>query len=268
MSYPVVSGKTDFIRMSILNSIYNPSSFAFIEKFGIDKAMSVLEIGCGYGSTAIWLAKKVGYKGRVLAIDQDCRQIKFSINRSKGLNLTNLSFTQASLEDLFPRFLDSFDFIYIRWTLMFINQPLNWLRLIYQLLKSGGSLVCEDISVISNGIFTCPKSDIGERWTKMMKNNFQALNLDLDLAGSLYSMFMQAGFDSLDAEIYQPLLKTKKEKSICRLGIACTKYSILENNSVTPEEFEGLVKDLKGYENCTKSIIGYVRTFMISGKKQ
>ena len=128
--------------------------------------------------------------------------------------------------------------------------------------------MCEDVSVIGNGMFTCPNSNVGERWTEVLLKNFKALGLNIDLAGSLYGMLTQLGFNSINAQLHQPILKTKREKSVFRLGVLATQKNIIENKVISDDALNSLIKDLEGFESCNKSIIGYMRNLMISGTKE
>ena len=268
MTYPVLTGKADFARLSILNQIYNPVSFNFLKKSGLHKSIKILEIGCGYGDMALKLARHVGLKGEVIAIDQDIEQIKIAELKRQKKNISNIRFISSSLEDFSSSFVNNFDLVYMRWTLMFMKNPLKSLEIIYTLLKAKGVFVCEDVSVIGNGMFTCHNSNVGERWTEVLLKNFKALGLNIDLAGSLYGMLTQLGFNSINAQLHQPILKTKREKSVFRLGVLATQKNIIENKVISDDALNSLIKDLEGFESCNKSIIGYMRNLMISGTKE
>ena len=54
--YPIATGELDRQRLAIINNLYNPNIQQFITQQGLKPGMKVLEIGCGTGQMACWLA--------------------------------------------------------------------------------------------------------------------------------------------------------------------------------------------------------------------
>lgn len=67
--YLLSTGESDYDRLSILSKLYNPLALYFLTDSGLKPGMTVLEIGCGSGHMACDIAKLVGPKGKVIAID-------------------------------------------------------------------------------------------------------------------------------------------------------------------------------------------------------
>ena len=80
--YPLCVGTEDQERLAILNEIYNPSSQEFI-KPALNRALRVMEVGCGHGQMAKWIAANIGKNdGSVLALDADPLQISQCLKMS------------------------------------------------------------------------------------------------------------------------------------------------------------------------------------------
>ena len=267
MGYPVITGKADSKRLSILNKIYNPISCDFLKESGLATGDTVLEVGCGCGDMACWIGNYIGNRGLVVAVDQDAKQIEIAKAKAKKKNISNIEFLCEPLENLPYIFNNHFDFAYTRWTLMFSTKPQLGLKIMYNALKKRGKLICEDTSVINNGIFTCPQSDVSAKWTDIFVRNFVSLNFPLDFSGSLYIMFIDLGCKSVSVKVHQPMLRNKDDKSIFRLGIQATSRSLVDNKASSEQELNKLMNTLKNFENCKHSIIGYARNILISGVK-
>lgn len=56
-------------RLSVLESIYDPSTTARLTALGVDAGWRCLELGAGGGSIARWLCDRVGPTGSVTAVD-------------------------------------------------------------------------------------------------------------------------------------------------------------------------------------------------------
>lgn len=99
----------------------------------------VLDVGCGFGDTAIRLANLVGRAGNVVGVDccdafLDCARADV---RAKGL--TNVSLMRADAEIALP--IDQYDFVFSRFGTMFFANPVAGLRNMRKALRPGGRMV-------------------------------------------------------------------------------------------------------------------------------
>src|SRR3954469_8319828 len=60
-------------RLRALEELYDEATLARLTALGVGAGWRCLEIGCGAGSVARWLAERVGAQGRVVATDLDPR---------------------------------------------------------------------------------------------------------------------------------------------------------------------------------------------------
>ena len=90
--YILAVGETDRQRLEILNRMYNPITQYFLTQNGLKQGMTVLEVGCGTGDMACWLANQIGKKGKVVAIDNSSAQIKLSSEKAKNKGINNIEF--------------------------------------------------------------------------------------------------------------------------------------------------------------------------------
>lgn len=99
----------------------------------------VLDVGCGFGDTAIQLARRVGPQGSVLGIDCCDAFMDDGRREAAAEGLTNVSFVRGDAEVALPR--EAFDFVFARFGTMFFANPVAGLRNMRRALKPGGRMV-------------------------------------------------------------------------------------------------------------------------------
>ena len=99
----------------------------------------VLDVGCGFGDTAIKLAHLVGPTGQVVGID--CCDAFLDIARAdtQASGLKNISYMRGDAEIALPA--ENFDFVFARFGTMFFANPVAGLRNMRRALKPGGRMV-------------------------------------------------------------------------------------------------------------------------------
>jgi ubiquinone/menaquinone biosynthesis C-methylase UbiE len=99
----------------------------------------VLDVGCGFGDTAIRLAGQVGATGLVVGIDCCDAFLDQARAEMKSRGVTNLSFVRGDAEYALPT--NQYDFVFARFGTMFFANPVAGLRNMRQALRPGGRMV-------------------------------------------------------------------------------------------------------------------------------
>jgi len=99
----------------------------------------VLDVGCGFGNTAIKLAKIVGPKGYVVGIDCCDAFLDFARKDAKDKGIANVSFQRGDAEIALP--VNEYDFVFSRFGTMFFTNPVAAMRNMRRALKPGGRMV-------------------------------------------------------------------------------------------------------------------------------
>lgn len=117
-----------------------PLSQRMIELARVADADRVLDIGTGIGEPALTVARQLGPKGRVLAIDSDSEMISIAQARARSARADNVDFEVAAIETVG---LDDagLDCILARWSLMFAQDLPQTLSKLKRALRPGGRLV-------------------------------------------------------------------------------------------------------------------------------
>lgn len=96
----------------------------------------VLDVGCGWGDTAIELAERVGPDGSVVGLDCCGAFLDAGRADAKAAGLTNLSFLEADVQT-YP-FRPVHDFCFSRFGTQFFESPVEGLRNMRRALKPDG----------------------------------------------------------------------------------------------------------------------------------
>ncbi|WP_026986649.1 class I SAM-dependent methyltransferase [Fodinicurvata fenggangensis] len=96
----------------------------------------VVDVGCGFGDTAIELARRVGPEGSVLGIDCCEGFLAFGREDARKAKIDNVTFIEADVQS-YP-FEPEFDFCFSRFGTQFFENPVAALRNMRTSLKPGG----------------------------------------------------------------------------------------------------------------------------------
>jgi ubiquinone/menaquinone biosynthesis C-methylase UbiE len=98
----------------------------------------VLDVGCGFGDTAIKLAHRVGPSGRVVGVDCCEAFLDYARADAAEAGLVNVSFIEG--DALAMDFEPQYDFVFSRFGTMFFSNPVAGLRNMRKALKPGGTM--------------------------------------------------------------------------------------------------------------------------------
>lgn len=159
----------------------------------IDNNSRILDIGCGTGQTAAYLANE--YSAIVTGIDIHPIMIEKAKKRMKKEHLP-VEILQCSIENV-PLQEDTFDFVLSESVLSFVDKP-TALSEIYRLLKDDGQLIAIEFT-INKPLETAIANKIKQFY------GFESLLMEQDWI----RYFKQAGFTTIQIEQKQPLDKNE-----------------------------------------------------------
>jgi ubiquinone/menaquinone biosynthesis C-methylase UbiE len=129
-----------FIRFKhILVDGLSHHSEAVFPSLPVRRGDQVLDVGCGFGDTALKLAALVGPGGRVTGIDCCDAFLDFARAEVRARGVANVSFVRGDAEIALPT--NQFDFAFARFGTMFFANPVAGLRNMRKALKPGGRMV-------------------------------------------------------------------------------------------------------------------------------
>lgn len=129
-----------FIRFKhILVDGLSQHSEAVFPSLPVRRGDRVLDVGCGFGDTAIKLAALVGPAGEVVGVDCCDAFLDYARKDVEARGLRNVRFTRGDAEIALPT--DQYDFVFARFGTMFFANPVAGLRNMRRALRPGGRMV-------------------------------------------------------------------------------------------------------------------------------
>lgn len=118
-----------------------------IQRSGIQKGMQVLEVGCGSGALTTFVARAVGKKGNVYALDiqpEMLQQLEKKLSQPENKDITNIKLIESNAYDL-PFDDNSLDLVFMVTVLGEIPDHDKALKEIKRVLKPGGILAITEM---------------------------------------------------------------------------------------------------------------------------
>ena len=118
-----------------------------IQRSGIQKGMQVLEVGCGSGAITTFVARAVGNKGNVYALDiqpKMLQQLEKKLSQPKNRDITNIKLIESNAYDL-PFDDNSLDLVFMITVFGEIPDRNKALQEIKRVLKPGGILAITEM---------------------------------------------------------------------------------------------------------------------------
>jgi ubiquinone/menaquinone biosynthesis C-methylase UbiE len=134
----VLAEKFDRFRNILLDGLSYHSRVP-LQRLRLAPGSKVLDVGCGWGDTAIELARMVGPKGSVLGLDCCDAFLEKGRRDSHQAGLDNVRFVAADVQTY--RFKPEYDFCFSRFGMMFFSNPVAAMRNVRSALKPGARLM-------------------------------------------------------------------------------------------------------------------------------
>jgi len=118
-----------------------------IERSGIKKGMSVLDLGCGSGAFTPFIARTVGEKGKVYALDIQAdmlKQLENKLSRPENRDIKNIKLIEGNAYEL-PFEDNSLDLVNMVTVLQEIPDRNRALQEVKRVLKPGGFLAVTEL---------------------------------------------------------------------------------------------------------------------------
>jgi ubiquinone/menaquinone biosynthesis C-methylase UbiE len=122
----------------ILQGGLSRHSAAVLPGLPLERGMSVLDVGCGWGDMTIAAAQRVGPEGRVVGIDCVEPFLKEARKDAEAAGVSNVEFRRGDAEVALPE--AEFDYVLSRFGTMFFLSPVAALRRMRLALKPGGRM--------------------------------------------------------------------------------------------------------------------------------
>ncbi len=141
---PLASATT----LELMNRFQEPEGRSVIESLGLPAGSRGLDVGCGVGLYALWLAEAVGAEGQVVALDPSSERVdeaKRLIGNVPAAARVTLKVGDGTALDEADH---SFDWVWCGDVLHHIDEPLKALREFRRVLRPGGLIAIKESQVL------------------------------------------------------------------------------------------------------------------------
>jgi ubiquinone/menaquinone biosynthesis C-methylase UbiE len=222
-------------RFGALAALFDPVTFAHLERLGTTAGWRCLEVGAGGGSIASWLGNRAGASGHVLATDLDVRWLE------SRMRATNVEVRAHNVvDDVLPE--KAFDLVHERLVLIHIPERVAALGRLVSTLRPGGWLLAEDFDAeIGSDAYVGALSDeeaLGNRIVLGVRALLAQRGADTALGHKLPQMLRDAGLEEVGAEANQVIERGDAIRRLQRANIAQVSTQLLDQGVVTREELD------------------------------
>ena len=231
-----------FQRYRLFNEIYQPGTAERLATLGISPDMDILEVGCGIGDTACYMATHLVPKGHVTTFDQAPDLVERAKRQAADAGIENITILCVKADD-FPYEPNRWNLAHTRYVLSYLSDADAIIRKIFGALKPSGVFLGEEIAqhYIKHG---------RTEWYDAMAGWFSKLieagggNPNYGIA-QLPSDMLTAGFVDLKATAYWPVEDQTKIRDVLRLALSREmKQNIVGLGLATAEDVDAVVAAL------------------------
>lgn len=213
------------------------------------------------GDVTLALGELVGSSGRVVGVDMDATKLDLARQDADRSQLGHVEFRQADIvtwqED------STYDFVYCRFLLTHLGDPLGTLRQMRQAVRPGGVAIVEDIDF--SGHFCHPACEAFETYVHLYRSAAARRGVDADIGPKLHGLFLEAGWDDVSVNIIQPAFVDGEGKAVALITLINIAESLLSEGLITEAELHGTIERLTEFTNNSRSMISLPRVFQFRG---
>jgi 2-polyprenyl-3-methyl-5-hydroxy-6-metoxy-1,4-benzoquinol methylase len=252
--YILATGGKDVKRLRLLHEVYGPGTEALFQRVGLRDGLRVVELGCGSGNTACWVAQQVAPSGSVVAIDVSPDQIEVARKQARLRNLRNIDFHVADAYS--PRLPESsFDLVYCRLVLMHLKRPAAALGAMRALVRPGGRVVCEEMDL---GCWLCdPPADAMTRFFALNVALGERRGENFCLGASLHRLFREIGFARPEVSANFTLALRGEQKRLLGMTFAEFAPELVHEGLASQEEVDRVAADLITLADDETTLFGF-----------
>lgn len=252
--YILATGGKDVKRLRLLHEVYGPGTEALFHRVGLRNGQRVVEIGCGSGNIACWVAEQIAPGGSVVGIDISGDQIEQARQQALRRNLRNIEFQVADAYS--PRLPEgSFDVVYCRLVLMHLTRPAAGLAAMRALVRPGGMVVCEEMDL---GCWLCdPPATAMTRFFALNSALGEKRGENFSLGASLHRLFREAGFARPEVGTNFALALRGEQKRLLGMTFAEFAPELVREGLASQEEVDRVEAELFALADDETTLFGF-----------
>lgn len=239
-TYIIQGGAPGRERLRLLSRVMRPTTMELFDRIGLQPDWTCLDVGCGGGDVSCDLARMLGENARVIGMDVDAEKLALARSEAQRAGLTNVEF---QLHD----FCGSggpadFDFLYARFVLSHLPDPLAALRQMRKFLKPGATFAAEDTDFRAH--FCHPPHPAHETYVRLFSATARRRGANPDIGAELPGLLREAGFSDIHVRIVQPCGYTGEVKLLSPLTLENIAASVVDAGLADEQEVNKTIAQL------------------------
>ncbi|MFF3891196.1 methyltransferase domain-containing protein [Streptomyces sp. NPDC001914] len=188
-------------RFEALATLFDPTTFRHMERFGVGSGWRCWEVGAGGTSVVSWLAKKVGPTGKVVATDIDTSWAASVARSPVEVRVHDVGAEEPPGE--------GFDLVHARLVLVHVPDRERALQSMIKALRPGGRLLVEDADPALQPLLCPEEYGPEQQLANRLRQGFRTLladrGADLAYGRKLPRLLRDAGLRGVEADAYFPV---------------------------------------------------------------
>lgn len=211
-SSPLYAGERDRQRLSITAAIYDSSTTDFFSRNRPNEGR-ILEVGCGHGQRARWMAAN-SPGATIVGLDLSQEQIGVARAAAQELAMSHLDFRVGDATELAGALSaqDAIDLITCRFTLRHLKGRDQTIQALMARLRLSGVLVIEEPSL--TGLFSVPALTAFEEANAAILAYGRKNGVNYDCIKDVWSVVTRLDVEIKDARLSQPTVGSTKLKQV------------------------------------------------------
>ncbi len=189
--YVLGTDDAELMRLGLQHRLWSGQAFACWERAGVKPGTTVLDVGAGPGFAALDLAQIVTASGRVIAVDESERFVRYLRERAASAGISHVETRVGDVHTLDIR-AQTVDVAYARWVLCFTPRPEDVVARVAEALKPGGVFAVQDY-INWAALSLSPKSDAFLRVMPSVGKSWREHGGDPQVGGRLPAMMASCG---------------------------------------------------------------------------
>src|SRR5262245_42270326 len=191
--YLLGSDAGELERLGLQHALWAKQAAALWDRAGFGEGQALLDLGCGPGFATVELARLVGRRGRVLAVDSSESSLARLRERAHAERLDNIEIRHLDVHEL-PLDPHSLDGAYARWVLCFLRDPERVVRRVADALRPQGTFAVSDY--FNYRAFTfAPRGPALDRVVAAVQESWRRTGGDLDIQERVPAMMDRCGLE-------------------------------------------------------------------------
>jgi ubiquinone/menaquinone biosynthesis C-methylase UbiE len=256
-------GEAGYDRLGVLARAWHDTTFALLERAGLQRGMRCLDLGCGSGDVTRELARRVGPSGSAVGVDMDAVKLDLSRKAAADEGLPNVEFRQLNVYEWSEP--ESYDVAYCRYLLHHLSRPVDVIGSMWESLRPGGVLVVEDADF--SGAFCDPPNQAFSFWVDTYQQVLERNGGDPRCALRLRRRFREAGVPEPVTTVVQRADAEGEATTLPYLSLLATIDSLTSAGVSTREEIDAALLGLRAGAEDPQQVWGLPRVLQCWSRK-